>query len=583
MKKHSAGWYGILIVSVLGLAGLVALLLPQVRLLFIDMAERYIIHRKVNYPERWMSTLTVYMRACIAVIVIVDFFALHPQGQRMAKQITNEAIAVWKSFPHKKMLKSVLLMSCIYVLGISAIIRANFLYIDDMGRTVEGYKGWINWSRYITQFLSIVIHTDVNLTDISPLPQLIAVLFIAVSSVLLVYILCGKKITVIPLLASVVVGLSPYFLGCLSFKFDAPYMALSVLMSILPFLFAESGVGFVVVSAASLLIMCMTYQASSGIYLLMIIALCFQQWNTKQRSSRQIALFALRAAATYAITLVAFRLLFMVPKDAYVSTGMFSLYNMIPGVITNLKKYTLTIYADFAFFWKILSAIIGIGFIVQSSVTSKQNKAVSAMVAICTIGVAFVLSAGAYLALEVPEFGSHSMYGFGIFIAIIAIILVSYQKRYAIIILILNYSFFVFAFSYGNALADQKRYVDFRTEILLQDLNRLFPTRHKNEMKIQLENGAGYAPSITNIAKHYPFIKKLVPQYLSEGGWGTYYLVNYYNWGEKGNINAPGDKDATKTVFIDFTALNLPTIYDSYYHTLKSDGERILVVLKNGK
>jgi hypothetical protein len=30
----------------------------------------------------------------------------------------------------------------------------------------------------------------------------------------------------------------------------------------------------------------------------------------------------------------------------------------------------------------------------------------------------------------------------------------------------------------------------------------------------------------------------------------------------------------------DFTTLNLPVLLDSYYHTIKSDGERILVVLK---
>jgi hypothetical protein len=582
MKKHSGIWYGILILSILGIAGLAAVLVPQVRQFMISMAERYLIHRKVNYPERWMNSLVVYMRSCIALILAFDFFALTAQGQRMAKNIAHGSMAVLKDLLRGKFLKFAALMFGIYVLGISSIIRANFLYVDDMGRTVEGYKGWINWSRYVSQFLSMVIHADTNLTDISPLPQLIAALFMAISSVLLVYILCGKKITIIPLLASTVLGLSPYFLGCFSYKFDSPYMALSVLVSIIPFLFLELPIVFVSFSVVSLLIMCMTYQASSGIYLLLAISLCFQKWNTRQLSNKGIILFALRAIGAYIITLLTFRLLFMVPVDSYVSTGMFPLRGLLPGVMTNISKYTAAIYADFALGWKILIVICCLCFIIQTNKESKRNKVIAAIVSAAMIVILFILSAGAYLALRTPEFSSHSMYGVGVFAAIIAMSLVQYRKKHFLVFaLALNWSFFIFSFSYGNALAEQKRYIDFRTEILLQDLNTLFPKREKKDMYIQLENSAGFAPSIANIAKHYPVIKRLVPQYLSGGGlWGIYSLVQYYNWGKKEIMNHrrnPGSKE----IFVDFAELNLPVIFDSFYHTIQTDGERILVVLKN--
>jgi hypothetical protein len=132
----------------------------------------------------------------------------------------------------------------------------------------------------------------------------------------------------------------------------------------------------------------------------------------------------------------------------------------------------------------------------------------------------------------------------------------------------------VFAFSYGNALADQKRYIDFRTEILLGDLGRLFPDRNRNEMRIQLEGTAGFAPSIGNISKRYPVIKSLVPIHLrSDWGWGIYYPVNYFNWGEKEIVNHRQDP-GSRIVFVDFTEYNLPVILDSYYHTIKSDGEK---------
>jgi hypothetical protein len=326
----------------------------------------------------------------------------------------------------------------------------------------------------------------------------------------------------------------------------------------------------------------MTYQASSGIYLLLAIIFCFQKWNTKQLSNQAIVLFAVRAACAYSITLLAFRLLFMLPVDSYVSTGMFPLRGMLPGVMINISKYALAIYFDFALGWKILIAICCLCFIVQTSKESKQNKIISVIISTVIIVILFVLSAGAYLALSTPEFSSHSMYGVGVFAAIIAVLLVQYRKKHIFIfVLALNWSFFIFAFSYGNALAEQKRYIDFRTEILLQDLNVLFPKREKKDMYIQLENSAGFAPSIANIAKHYPVIKNLVPQYLSGGNtWGIYSLVQYFNWGEKEIMNHRQDL-GSKIIFLDFATLNLPVVFDSYYHTIQTDGERILVVLKN--
>jgi hypothetical protein len=584
MKKHGILWYGILIVSVLGILGLAAILKPQIRMLIIDMAERFLIHRKVNYPERWMGILIIYMRACLVCILVFDFFALTVRGRRVGGRIVSETRRILRELNPKKLLKPVLVMFGIYALGMSAVIRANFLYVDDLGRTIEGYKGWSNWSRYISNFLSMVVHADYTLTDISPLPQLIGVLLIAISSVLLVYILSNNKITLLPLLASIPAGLSPYFLGCLSYKFDAPYMALSVLASVIPFLFINSTIAFIVISGFSLLVMCMTYQASSGIYLLLAIALGFKKWNTKELSNKEAALFVLRAVGTYALTLIAFRLLFMTPNDSYVSTGMFSPSEMIPGIITNIIKYTKVIYVDFALIWKIFIVAFCIIFVVRQSKTSKQNKSIVAIFSIVMISMSYILSCGAYLALRIPEFSSHSVYGFGIFIAIVSIFLVQDPKKYILVaVLALSWSFFVFAFSYGNALADQKRYIDFRTEILLGDLSRLFPGRKRDEMRIQLEGSAGFAPSIGNISKRYPVITSLVPCQLGGGGtWGIYYLANYFNWGEKGIVNHRQDP-GSKTNFVDFAGYDLPVVLDSYYHTIKSDGERILVLLKNGE
>lgn len=140
----------------------------------------------------------------------------------------------------KWVIKPVLEISIIYFIALLSLFRANFNYIDDLGRVAQGYRNWINWSRFISQELSVLINTQKILTDISPLTQLIAILIIALAGVIIIYTFTGKKTVQLSMIAAVVpLGLSPWFLECFSYKFDSPYMALSVLASVIPFIFGR--------------------------------------------------------------------------------------------------------------------------------------------------------------------------------------------------------------------------------------------------------------------------------------------------------------------------------------------------------
>ena len=72
---------------------------------------------------------------------------------------------------NKCLIKPILILTLIFLICFSSIIRADFDYIDDMGRKVSGYRGWSNFSRFLSSFFSIFIHSGKYLTDISPLTQ----------------------------------------------------------------------------------------------------------------------------------------------------------------------------------------------------------------------------------------------------------------------------------------------------------------------------------------------------------------------------------------------------------------------------
>jgi hypothetical protein len=542
----------------------VVLLIYPVRVFIVGITEEFLVKRVLADHNMWLRLLLRLSVSGIVVFGIAILVCLFVDYPRYITKKKNNIVGM----DYKKILMPILCMFGLYALGITSIIRANFLYIDDLGRAIYGYLGWETFSRYIAEFLAIFIHADILITDISPLPQLLAAFIMAAASVFLVYIVCGKRIPKLALAASIAAGLSPYFLECFSYKFDAPYMALSVLVCVVPFVFLEDRLVFVVCSVIALLTMCMTYQASSGIYILVVILLCFKDWNYKLKTKKEILCFLGISVAAYCGSMIVFRIFLMRSVDDYVSTSMYSLQNIFSGFWHNFLIYVKLINADFGIFWKFYLVLIFIAFIAKTATQTKRNKIIAVFCSIAVLVIMCVMSFGVYLILTNPLYEPRGMYGFGIFIALLGIFIADSSSRlFAFPVVALSWCFLVFSFAYGNALADQKRYTDFRTEMLLHDLSVLFTDKTKESIPIRIHNTAGYAPSIENISMRNPVIKRLVPRNLgTDWAWGNIYLMAYYHFGLK--------HDAS----IEDTGLE--TIFDSYYHTIKSDGNRILVILK---
>jgi hypothetical protein len=98
-------------------------------------------------------------------------------------------------------------------------------------------------------------------------------------------------------------------------------------------------------------------------------------------------------------------------------------------------------------------------------------------------------------------------------------------------------------------------------------------------MPIQYRNKIELTKLVKNIAKHYPIINYIVPPY-GKGVMDEYFeefipfqITEYYDYGisNKAKNNAAFDN-----VDVD----EFPVVLDSYYHKIKSDGERILVIFK---
>ncbi|MBR1731342.1 MAG: glucosyltransferase domain-containing protein, partial [Ruminococcus sp.] len=461
-------------------------------------------------------------------------------------------------------------LSGVYIIGIIALVRANFYYVDDLGRTVDGYEMTGDFSRYIANIMSEVFHGNSWLADISPLPQILAVLIMAFTGVVLLSVICDNHIPKIWSIAALVpLGLSPYFLGCLSYKYDAPYMAVSVLASVLPFAYyKKNSIKYFLAVFAGIIIMCATYQASSGIFQMIVVFICFLMWNKKE-NLKTIGKFLLSSVVGYVGALGVFRLLLMTPlnEKEYVDSSI-----SISSLFVNLKKYVELIINDFTSLWLVLIVFICISFVIYIIKTTKQNKAISGLISLVSIAVMFYFSFGVYLLFSKAITNPRALYGVGVFITILSIPLFNCNRIYLgkASTILLSWLFVVFAFIYGNTLSLQKEYTDFRIQQVANDLNSSNILDSEKGYKLQVKGSIGLAKAVKNTSDEYPLISKLVPIHFcdSSWGWGDYQFREYY-----GMKFSPYDNK-------EFNTNDLKTIKDTYNYNIMANDEVLQILLK---
>lgn len=475
---------------------------------------------------------------------------------------------------HTFLKKPFAVMVLIYMVGILAIIRANCYYIDDIERAASGMNGFDFFGRYISYFLAQFVHADHYLTDISPFPQMMAVVFLALSAAFFVYIVTGKtSYNAWNYLALIPLGLSPYFLECLSFKFDAPYMALSILGSVMPLLWREKKrIFYILACAIGSLTFCMTYQAASGIFPMLVVFMCVKDWNDG-KSIKEITKFLLTSVIGYCVGVITFKLFILCERNDYVSTSVFPLHTIIPSALTNLKSYYSLVIYDFKREWLLFVGIIIVGYICVTVRDSKRQKIVALIAAISSVGIMLLLAFGVYPLLEKPSFSPRAMYGFGILISLLAVRVTMAPKNFLgkMSVFLLSWAFFIFSFTYGNALAVQNTYTDFHISMIVEDLNQLDVFLSDETKVIEVDGTIGQSPVLRNMPQDYQMLNRLVPtSALSDvEWWGTYGLVHLY-----GLTNVTSDSS------IDLTTYDLPVLSNTAYYTIKGNENSILIVLK---
>lgn len=456
------------------------------------------------------------------------------------------------------LLKPTLILAAVYLLGISAILRANFYYVDDMERACWGWPNW-GHSRYLSNFLSKFLYAGDYLADISPFPQLLAVCIIALTSVLTIYLISGdRKITPWQMIAALPMGLSPYFLSCLSYKYDAPYMAVSLLLAILPLLACRlRPVLYILIAALGTIGMCISFQASSGLFPMMVIVVGLRRWIRGEKMVSVMKFYGISAVG-YLVGILFYRIFLLEEIMDYASSAAASL----PTIISNYKRYIAHFLMDFKPLWLVLSFLVGVCFLYTAVSRSRQNKVLTFFAVAFAMGLMFLLAYGVSAFVEGAVFAPRVMYGIGFLLAVWGIFAVTEVPGCfctKIACLALSWCFFSFAFAYGNALAVQAHYTDFRISTAAADVAKCETLDSEGDVTLQITGTIGYAPGVENLRKEYPVIGSLiVGGFQGDGWWGEFGIRYYYGLPDMKFADTYDPPEG------DFTL-----VADSKYHTVR--------------
>lgn len=473
--------------------------------------------------------------------------------------------------------KPVLVVFGIMMVGMVAILRANYSYMDDLARTAEGYKGWGNFSRYLSNLLAMVLYGNSSLTDISPWGQIVAALLMAIAGVALLYIIYGRtKFRWWELFVVEMLALNPYFLQCLSYKFDAPFMAVAVLGMVLPLV--VRGMRSWVYAGAVLmgtLVTCMTYQAALGILPMVVVLLAVRMWG-KGEKWKEIGRFVGWTVVGYGVGLVIFKVFIMRLVNDYVVTEMPGLMGLVPQVVENLKAYYRLVMTDFAKAWVVLVAVVAVWFVIRMAMDAKRQKWLAGLMAVVTVLVLEVMCFGIYIVMTKPLYDPRAMQGVGVMVCLMAIVVAEERKlktgarKYVwgvgvVTAVVLTYLFGIFGFTYGNALAVQRDYTEFRIEVVVNDLE----DKVREGDVVEMAGSIGLASALENAVKQYPILARLVPTGLEEGYWGQYKIMRYY--GMRGL-----ERDLEEVPVVE----EYPILEEGWYHNLRMRDGVIVVELK---
>lgn len=473
------------------------------------------------------------------------------------------------------LLKLFFVIVIFYILFYSTIIRTNENYGNDLSMQIH-YTNVIDTTSFSDMLLPSLLRkffpTYLYIYDLSPLSQIVSILFLTLSGLILINMFSNfKGIFIVKVASVLIIGLNPAFLECISSKINATYYGASIFFALLPLVFYKKKSNkFIILTILSLLFSSCLCHAASGIFLVSIIFL-FLHLITKNEDIKHVINLLKKPLIAYVISLIIFVIIlnivniFNISSQKYVFNGFLKfLY-----IIFSIYKEILTV--DFLLIWAVISILIFLIVIIALIINSNRNKFISFIITIFSIILVFMFQFGIIplVTLDYLHTGKYCI-GYGVSLSIAMLFCVEYIKKFKLLLilpLILTWCFCIYTIKFGNLLGVQKEYNIMRLLMLVNDLDNMRIMDRNDLIYVGVVTDSKlYSPVVLKASAKYRGITKLIPMMLKDKNFLKYY---YYR------------SDIEIVDFKEYSNYRLELYTDTYFHKIETNNkDYIKITLK---
>lgn len=487
----------------------------------------------------------------------------------------------------KQLQKTYLTFLVLGLIYVFPIILDNRFYVDDLARSIEGYTRWGGSGRPFADWIMALLNfqypfdANAHIIDISPMPQILAICVLALGAAVLCCKLFKEKTDFYAILVCFPFIASPFFIQCLSFKFDAFPLSIALTIPVIAALnFKDRTIGFIL-GSSFILIGLSIYQASVNVFIATSLLLFLSEFHNDPKKSLFLLLDNMGKFLA-GIFLYKFIILkrFLNNNDGYVEAHSEQVSFDLEGLMLikqNIIKFNDVLFHSFLdtpllVCLALLSIIL---FLVKFSFQANGllNKFINLIVVSFVSIVLFFASYGILVFLENPVTNQARVYmGLSIFLVFILYCFQAtvgtWKKRSQILLVIPIFYFFFLAYGYAAAAKDQTRFEQYLTE---QVIHKLKDHNFSSENTLIFDGTILRSPILRNSCSNRIICNLVVPAIRSQWKWGYKYIA-YFDFNYRRQARKPAS----------YFCSNKPLEADQHYKIFKKE-ETFVVAFPNGK
>lgn len=409
-------------------------------------------------------------------------------------------------------------------------LLANTYYIDDNGRSIDGYYNWGIDGRPLAERIMKSIMFSRDTVDIFPLNIFISCLVLALAfSVLRIFLEKGESTTKWSFPIPLLIAFNIFYMEPLYYRFDSITISLAIALSVASSVYYLKGIWDFLVTAIVTAAVLSLYQTSINILMLLCVAnavfLAVKQeniLNVIKSLAIKGAAVALGSAIYFAVILPHYVLtthgadhpgVNLASAASNLSTNFSLILSIISSYTSPKHGYT---YMIIVFCLAIASSLFLAWKCRHKGIVSSAFLILSPVVCLCLmLGVSLALDQVLYSPRVYISFGAMTYFCFAIFY----ICLPRNAKFLSLICLPFLIYPTVLNYAYGNAMKSQ----DARNIQTLTEIGEAIPFS-ETKVKVIFNGDYPYSAVTKNTLDSFPELARLIPNYFTNWWWSFQYM-----------------------------------------------------------